>query len=772
MARIEEQKQSHWLAAIFMLLCLLIPVAAVLIYSQFKDEIASRESEIEIRLNRLALTTDKLAYILVEPTRQLEKDISLLASHQEWAPLKGRVDLRRDFLRAQRGRIELVLNWFGKVRPEHYLVSYLDNGRIYPMAGQEFARVHREDERLVTAGSLQLADKGERPYFRQAVEAGKLYFSRIDLNHENNERLAPFFDGKQTLRAAQPLCRSGKSDCGSDPVLGVIVINMDYGLALKHAAEMAYAEDAQLYVTNEAGQFLRHPEEEHDFAFDPSREGDKAKRIQDEFRNGDAANEALTELFEKTGEVARFRHPLREPQHAVYVRKIPLPNGRFLGLALSKSIVDIQTAIGTLETWRYLSVGALIIFGLPLTALQARRFFQASRRIDHQNQRIAENEARTTGILLTAPHGILILDQQGRVVDSNEKADRMFACEAQGRHVSELIRVPGEAPTANRIPDFLRDNERGSEAAGVTAKGEAFPAFVNDSRVNWGEGDYYTVVVQDITLQKAREAELETAWEEAESANQVMRDYFDHMAHDIRAPLQPLQLSAQMMMRKADPDGLSKEQIDKQCERILRATKYQESLLNGVMALVRAQTMESVDLDTKPSKVRTIASGALEQAALVEGEPTDPNQNVIRLELDDDLPMVLADREHAQRIMMNLVTNANKFTEQGLITIRASRQANAGHDWVVFSVEDTGKGMTDGQMSSLFTTYGSSEEDKQNRRKHRGVGLGLAVSKRMCTAMDGDMWATTTLGRGSVFSFRLPSADHSTSHGTGAAPRA
>jgi signal transduction histidine kinase len=107
-----------------------------------------------------------------------------------------------------------------------------------------------------------------------------------------------------------------------------------------------------------------------------------------------------------------------------------------------------------------------------------------------------------------------------------------------------------------------------------------------------------------------------------------------------------------------------------------------------------------------------------------------------------------------RQALLNLMSNANKFTEKGTITIAARQGQEHGHDSITISVADTGIGMTAEQMGRLFQEF--SQADISTTRKYGGTGLGLAISKRFCQMMGGDITVESKPGRGSTFTIRLP----------------
>jgi hypothetical protein len=113
-----------------------------------------------------------------------------------------------------------------------------------------------------------------------------------------------------------------------------------------------------------------------------------------------------------------------------------------------------------------------------------------------------------------------------------------------------------------------------------------------------------------------------------------------------------------------------------------------------------------------------------------------------------------ADATKVRQTLFNLLSNACKFTQQGKVSLEVARQTGPADDWLVFTISDTGIGMTPEQMSRLFQDF--TQADPDTARKYGGTGLGLALSRRLCRMMGGDITVTSEAGRGSSFLVRLP----------------
>jgi signal transduction histidine kinase len=116
--------------------------------------------------------------------------------------------------------------------------------------------------------------------------------------------------------------------------------------------------------------------------------------------------------------------------------------------------------------------------------------------------------------------------------------------------------------------------------------------------------------------------------------------------------------------------------------------------------------------------------------------------------------MIHADQMRLRQALLNLMSNANKFTEKGTVTIAAHQKQENGRDWITLSVADTGIGMTPEQMSKLFQEF--SQASSATASKYGGTGLGLTISRRFCQMMGGNITVESAPGKGSTFTIRLP----------------
>jgi adenylate cyclase len=140
------------------------------------------------------------------------------------------------------------------------------------------------------------------------------------------------------------------------------------------------------------------------------------------------------------------------------------------------------------------------------------------------------------------------------------------------------------------------------------------------------------------------------------------------------------------------------------------------------------------------------------------GQLAEQNKNRLVVEAEKSLGAVAVDPMRLRQILLNLLSNACKFTKQGEVKLKARRVANGG-DWIELAISDTGIGMTPEQQAKLFAEF--TQADSLTARRFGGTGLGLAISRRLARMMGGDITVASEPGKGSVFTVRLPSGPRS-----------
>jgi adenylate cyclase len=236
----------------------------------------------------------------------------------------------------------------------------------------------------------------------------------------------------------------------------------------------------------------------------------------------------------------------------------------------------------------------------------------------------------------------------------------------------------------------------------------------------------------DITTLKRREAELadtvrhlEVARDQATEASRIKSRFVASMSHELRTPLNAVIGITEMLQE--DAQELGHHEFLEPLERASRAGRHLLHLINDVLDLSKIEAGK-LDLHLDDIEVHKLLQDAINTAAPL----AEKNHNQLVLDCPDDLGTLRTDTMRLRQILLNFLSNACKFTEQGKVSVSAVREVGKGdgRSWLRVSVADTGIGMTAEQVSRLFQEF--SQADSSTTRRYGGTGLGLAISQRLC----------------------------------------
>jgi signal transduction histidine kinase len=238
-------------------------------------------------------------------------------------------------------------------------------------------------------------------------------------------------------------------------------------------------------------------------------------------------------------------------------------------------------------------------------------------------------------------------------------------------------------------------------------------------------------------------------FQQLEVANRHKSEFLASMSHELRTPLNAIIGYSEMLQEEVSDVGQGRLVPD--LGRINAAGKHLLELINTVLDLSKIEAGK-MDVFLERFAVPPI----VEEIAAVIRPLADRRNNALVIACAAEVGEMHADQTKVRQVIFNLLSNACKFTEHGTVFLHARREhATARHgDEIVFEVTDTGIGMTEEQIGRLFQDF--SQADASTARKYGGTGLGLALSRRLCRMMGGDIAVTSEPGRGSTFTVRLP----------------
>ena len=417
------------------------------------------------------------------------------------------------------------------------------------------------------------------------------------------------------------------------------------------------------------------------------------------------------------------------------------------------------------EGWRYRKGGEPFWASVTITALRDDTgtligFAKVTR--DLTERKKAEEELRQSEerfrliVQSVRDYGIFMLDPGGHIASWNDGARQIKGYteeEILGRHFS--IFYPEEDLAWDKPGMELRvasaEGRFEDEGWRIKKDGSRFWAnvIITALRNPTGELVGFAKVTRDLTERRAAEQQaLEDARRvaEAEASNRTKSEFLAAMSHELRTPLNAIGGYVDLLTY-----GVHGELNEEQIEALERVRTSQGHLLNLINDLLNFSRIEAGRLtyDIRPVSLVEVVRNVVSMV-----EPQAQARDIALTWHDDVDGLALADRARLEQVLLNLVTNAVKYTAPGG---RMEVRQSAEGDHVAFEVSDTGVGIPAEHLESIFEPF--TQVGRTLASEHEGTGLGLAISRDLARAMDGDLTVVSTVGEGSTFTLTLPRAD-------------
>jgi PAS domain S-box-containing protein len=368
-------------------------------------------------------------------------------------------------------------------------------------------------------------------------------------------------------------------------------------------------------------------------------------------------------------------------------------------------------------------------------------------------EELRASEARFRAAVETLGEGLLITDVSDVITYVNFRMAQLsgYAPEEMiGRTVPALLVPPDEREAyGQHMLLRLQGMSEQYEISLQRKDGSRFWAEITATAFRGDEGRIIGTLgaVMDVSDRKKIQEELVAAVDASEDASRAKSAFLANMSHELRTPLNAVIGYSEMLTEEARERGLGSLLPD--LDKIHSSGKHLLRLINDILDLskIEAGKMELfAEVFDVPALVREV-SGTIRPMA-------ERRANVVELRCGPTVRRMRADLTRVRQVLLNLMSNAGKFTENGRVALEVDRIPINGTPWMRFRVVDTGIGMSPEQVAKLFKAF--AQADASTTRRYGGTGLGLVISRQLCQMMGGEVTVESQPGRGSVFTMLLP----------------
>jgi PAS domain S-box-containing protein len=673
-----------------------------------------------------------------------------------------------------RDSLQAIFTSMMKANPDYLQV------RLIGLANQglEWVRVDRKESKLLPTPDISLQTKGHHQYFQETFrkEKGEVYISKIELNRENNHISLPH---SPVLRVSTPIYFNGEPKA-------IVIINIAAQNLIEKLEAHLGGDIYLFHLANDDHEVIRHSDPTKEFLFD---QGLSHHIFHDLENFDDIADKVFT---------------LKKPKEDNFYVKIgslrqvfpDAPRDFFFLIGTDSGILDAFTS----KSLKILAFMCLLFLLIQLTLVSnilspiskiidtLKRFgneysqlepipkpLHASLEINAlikainnmgsalnlQNQKAIEEKEKRKKLMTELlqqrraidEHSIVaITDPRGRLTYVNKKFERV-----SGYKERELIgQTHNIVNSGTHSKSFFKNVwstiSQGSiwhgEICNRTKQGEIYWVLTTifPFKDHHGDIEKYVAIRTDITHSKHNEEKLVSAMEKAQESNQAKSQFLSVVSHEMRTPLNAIIGFSDLL--KTLPQEFPEDERKQFLELIHRNSKILSDLINNLLDLAKLES-QKMELHLEAVDLKELFQTLDSTFSKVAGD-----KNVlININLEQSIPLLNIDRLKLNQVLMNLISNAIKFTPSGR-SVSVQTQYTQGQ--LTFVVKDEGIGIPEDKQAQIFTPF--TQVESSISRNYGGTGLGLSICRSLIDLMKGELKLESTLGVGSTFTVSIPVA--------------
>jgi PAS domain S-box-containing protein len=369
---------------------------------------------------------------------------------------------------------------------------------------------------------------------------------------------------------------------------------------------------------------------------------------------------------------------------------------------------------------------------------------------DAEREALRQSAQQMRNLLDSSPVAVAIVGSGSQLLYVNRRHDELYKATADQmpKNARDLYVDPTQRDRLQEI--FRRDGEMiNGEINTRRPDGTTFWALLSWKKIEYDGQPALISWLIDITARKEAEAAVLEARRVAEQASRTKSDFLANMSHELRTPLNAIIGYSEILIEDANDRGDEMSLGDLQ--KIKGAGKHLLGIINDILDLSKIEAgrmdvyLEQVFLPRLIDEVRTIVEPLMGK-----------NNNTLVVECPSDIGSLRTDLTKLKQSLINLLSNAAKFTKQGEVRLTLAKRSaeDGGPARFTFAISDSGIGMSEEQLGRLFQAF--TQADSSTTRHFGGTGLGLTITRHFCTMLGGTVEVTSKLGEGSTFTITLP----------------